>query len=634
MPSKISILISCHADTQFVKNSCLFPIQVGSSLTDKRFDGMVYDNDGVNISAKNKSYCELTAQYWAWKNLKSDYYGFCHYRRYFDFKTEHTSENVWGVMETPAINEESIERYGWDEDSIRQCVDGFDVITAPIIHIPETVYEQYAKASEASGGDLKIENIDCVLDIIREKYPDYYPYAERFFNGHSWCWANMYILKKEIFFNYCQWLFDILGEFEKRTDMSGYSVQCLRTPGHLSERLFNVYLMYVLDHNPLLKRKAICRVDIQDTSKATTLLPAFQENNVAIAIPSSDYYSPITGVLLESIRANSSLNYNYDILIMDGQISSSNKEMLASIFSSAQNFSLRFLDSHKLLNNYGLKPKMGYTVDTYARLLLPEFMKPYDKVIYLDADTIVNTDLAELFSINLGDKLIGGVRDIRMAMWYGLPDSHQKPIIDNQLSMKNPYDYFQCGVLLFNLKQFRKEFTVDYLFDVATSQYWDCLDQDVLNYLCRGKTLHIDMAWNTMIKWPVQSSESYAPAFMYNAYVKAHKEPKIIHYAGAYPTRLIPCFTANVDMEEYFWKYARNTPFYEKLLNMRMETAISRMKEEILVVQQAKCPVKESFKQKVKRKFIMPVMDALLPKGSNRRYKVKKAYFKLRGWKC
>ena len=136
-----------------------------------------------------------------------------------------------------------------------------------------------------------------------------------------------------------------------------------------------------------------------------------------------------------------------------------------------------------------------------------------------------------------------------------------------------------------------------------------------------------------MIRWPVQPSESYAPAFMYNEYVKAHNEPKIIHYAGAYPTRLIPCFTANVDMEEYFWKYARNTPFYEKLLNMQMETAIKRLKEEMLS-EQTKGSAKESFKQKIKRKLLMPIMDMFFPKGSHRRYKVKKAYFRLRGWKC
>ena len=44
---------------------------------------MLHDDEGDNISNKNKTYCELTAQYWAWKNMEADYYGFFHYRRYF-----------------------------------------------------------------------------------------------------------------------------------------------------------------------------------------------------------------------------------------------------------------------------------------------------------------------------------------------------------------------------------------------------------------------------------------------------------------------------------------------------------------------------------------------------------------------
>lgn len=81
----IKILISCHKKTEYIKNAILQPIQLGCALSNKYFPDMLHDDDGENISNLNSMYCELTAQYWAWKNLDADYYGFCHYRRYFNF---------------------------------------------------------------------------------------------------------------------------------------------------------------------------------------------------------------------------------------------------------------------------------------------------------------------------------------------------------------------------------------------------------------------------------------------------------------------------------------------------------------------------------------------------------------------
>ena len=68
MSDAIKLYISCHKrGVHIPDNPLLVPIQVGSSLASERFDEMVQDNTGDNISTKNRSYCELTGQYWAWK---------------------------------------------------------------------------------------------------------------------------------------------------------------------------------------------------------------------------------------------------------------------------------------------------------------------------------------------------------------------------------------------------------------------------------------------------------------------------------------------------------------------------------------------------------------------------------------
>ena len=74
----IRIFIACHKPTYVPENPLLYPVQVGSALAKSHFEGMQRDDEGDNISVKNPEYCELTAQYWAWKNVSCDYYGFFH----------------------------------------------------------------------------------------------------------------------------------------------------------------------------------------------------------------------------------------------------------------------------------------------------------------------------------------------------------------------------------------------------------------------------------------------------------------------------------------------------------------------------------------------------------------------------
>ena len=80
--ANVKIYISCHTDSAYRKDEVFCPVQTGCAVPGHvRLDGMLHDDEGENISALNTMYCELTAQYWAWKNQEADYYGFCHYRR-------------------------------------------------------------------------------------------------------------------------------------------------------------------------------------------------------------------------------------------------------------------------------------------------------------------------------------------------------------------------------------------------------------------------------------------------------------------------------------------------------------------------------------------------------------------------
>ena len=124
---RIRIFVTTHKEVDKPKSDILQPVQVGPKNT--RFPWAFQDDEGENIADKNPMYCELTTQYWAWKNVDADYYGFCHYRRYFDFSGVEHKENAYGEIMDDYIDAASIKRYGLDDESIKKAIAGADVVT-------------------------------------------------------------------------------------------------------------------------------------------------------------------------------------------------------------------------------------------------------------------------------------------------------------------------------------------------------------------------------------------------------------------------------------------------------------------------------------------------------------------------
>jgi len=167
----IKILVATHKESFVLQNPLLFPIQVGSVLSGKRLPDMLHDATGDNISEKNKSYCELTAQYWAWKNLDADYYGFFHYRRYMSFaKVYPVGEDGRPAIRrwVPYIEADSLKGdlsvYALNEQHIRSVVEKYDVITGLSEHMDVTAYEQFCQFHPR-------EDLDRAIAILKSRCP-------------------------------------------------------------------------------------------------------------------------------------------------------------------------------------------------------------------------------------------------------------------------------------------------------------------------------------------------------------------------------------------------------------------------------------------------------------------------------
>lgn len=256
----IRLYVSCHKKFPVPAHPFLIPVQVGAALhpDTKIYD--VRDNEGENISGLNGAYCELTAQYWAWKNEEADFFGFFHYRRYLDF----SEKALKGLKKRPysiyALPDgETINKLGYSSEDLGKWISGYDVITPIPEDMQVSVYDHYRGAPFH-----RIKDLDAVLDIIKEKYPSYYASAAEYAENTKCYFGNIYIMKKEIFHDYCQWLFSILSEYDRRKNTDGYSVQELRVDGYLAERLFGMYFTFLKKTRPELKFAELPRVHFEN----------------------------------------------------------------------------------------------------------------------------------------------------------------------------------------------------------------------------------------------------------------------------------------------------------------------------------------------------------------------------------
>lgn len=245
----IKLLVSVYKDKAEQIGDFIVPISAGAEKYKNENFLPLKDNTGVNISLKNDSYCELTVLYWAWKNLECDVCGLMHQRRYFDFsgRNIYAYDNFWKLPKPYRIfdrpDEKTLAKIHADYESISKLTDRYELI-APL---RENIYESVKSQYEENDGN-GFDDISLVCGIIGEKYPEYLQSAEKYFDGHFAYYCNMFIMHRRIFDDYCGWLFDILEEFEKRKPQQFKSP---RECGKIGERLFGVYMTYVMDNTDI-----------------------------------------------------------------------------------------------------------------------------------------------------------------------------------------------------------------------------------------------------------------------------------------------------------------------------------------------------------------------------------------------
>ena len=217
---KVKILVAAHKAFPMPADKRLYvPILVGAKRNYRSGISYQRDDEGENISNKNANYNELTAIYWAWKNLEDvDAIGLVHYRRMFFLKHSRKLKDVLALSD------------------VIEMLKKYDVIlpNARKYYI-ESNCSHYMHAHESTP-------LIKLREVIEHAYPDYLDNFDSVMRRRKAHMFNMFIMKREKFDRYCEWLFDILHQVELQVDISGYSDQEKRVFGYLSELLMDVWI--------------------------------------------------------------------------------------------------------------------------------------------------------------------------------------------------------------------------------------------------------------------------------------------------------------------------------------------------------------------------------------------------------
>jgi len=279
-------------------------------------------------------------------------------------------------------------------------------------------------------------------------------------------------------------------------------------------------------------------------------------NTIPICFAANDYYVPYMSVMMQSIMENASLEREYKFFVLHKDINSSNMDLLKKQAVLFPQFTLDFIDVSSLINKYNLFVSRHVTIEAYFRLLIPYILKDYNKALYFDGDMISLCDVKDLFDTGLRENLFAAVRDVGV-LWYYNPahSKEDRQIYDVLLHLKSPQDYFNDGMLVWNIEKFRNTISQDELFKFAMSREWQVHDQDILNVLSEGKTLHLSFKWDFMRQ---DEWAKHLPDNLKKDYFESEKAPKILHfkpYGSVF----------NIPYSWCFWKYATRTPFINEI---------------------------------------------------------------------
>lgn len=598
----MKVLVGYHEPGVLLKDSVLTPINAGRALTCQNSENgewlianTIGDNTGDNISAKNKSYNEMTAIYWAWKNQDKlgnpAAIGFEHYRRHLVLNESlHHEGTDWEVRFRGYIGglDNYFKKIGYSEAALSSLAKQYPCVVGAYEYTL-SVYDQY-KASETDQAH-HIQDLDFARDYIIKKYPAYKKATDTYLKGNDQIIGNIFVMHKDIFNRYCEFIFDVLSAFENHLDTEQRSEWECRF--FVSERITEIFVTKLIEEGVAVKKLPVSFVETTKEFKAPT------PDNAAInlAFATDDNYLRYLAVAISSAAEHSSPDKKYNAYIMHSGVSKENQKEFLSAIVVPKNFSVSFLDIRPLWNELNVEELVvgaHISVSTYYRFLIQQAFPGFNRILYLDSDLVVLGDVAELYNTNLKGQPFGAALDIRENFATKKNQiangKNWAEYLEKDLGIKSFGQYFQAGVMIFDLQSMKFDLLKRGLSRLHKIKTPWLFDQCILNSEFKNEVAYFNVAWN--IEWqigfefPLHKKE--LPKLLADTYYPALENPKIIHYAS--PVK--PWRNIKIPMAMQWWKAARQTGYYESLLQDCLCTTAPVAKRK-----------RRSWKEKIKRRW-------------------------------
>ena len=293
---------------------------------------------------------------------------------------------------------------------------------------------------------------------------------------------------------------------------------------------------------------------------------------VSLAFCFNNAYCPLASGAISSLIRHTSNQYQYEIYILQDDISEQNRFMISSL-NDKENVNINFVevDFNKLTQE-----DIGYnsrvTKYTFTRLFLHNIFPNLDKILYLDSDLIVASDVAEIFNQNLDGYGIGvcldpitqkGIEKLKIALLDkktpGFEEyKYQYDYFSKYLELSDDeiIKYFNAGVLLMDLKKAGNALD-KFLPKLLKKQYY-LPDQDILNIIFKSDKKILDPKFNV---FDIRT---------FDFITKTSKYPVIIHFNGP----IKPVDTMARPMAYSYWEEVSRTPYYypaiERFINRQI----------------------------------------------------------------